>query len=522
MKRNLRFVLTAVVMAGLVAHHSCGIGLTLCRKQAPARELDSTVVLLHWNDFHSANTPYHSDISDTASPLIGGYATLAGYLDSMQAAYPQSITLNAGDDFQGSPVSSLTRGLSQILILNQILPDAFALGNHEFDYGHEELSARMEQARFPMICANIYDSSKAGLYAEPYVIIQSADVRVGIIGIVGEYLFGSVIRENVSGLRIQEPSEVVARYVDQLNEECDLLVVLSHAGFREDSLLATRIDEVDAIIGGHSHTTLRNPVLVNDILVCQAGSRGRYIGKLAAVVDIGAKSIRSYEYELLRTDVSRVQADSRVAALVDSLEQGIATEMNRKIAVLDTPWIRNSNAESNIGNWICDALRNRFGVDIAFYNSGGIRKSLAAGPVLVRDLWEIVPFDNTVTEVVLSGEQLLALLQWRIDHPRDFLQLSGLHYRYEHQQNQLLSATVDGKQILPEERYRFVTNNYVISHFRRFFGLEKSEVKIVEHPQIARTVLIETAESQGQISSSVGSRVLVENRSEDRSEENGY
>ena len=515
MKRRFLFIVVALLVGAIAFQYSCSVGLSFRHQDVLPKEPDLTAVLLHWNDLHSANTPYRSSVSDAESPLIGGYATLAAYLDSLQAVYPQAVTLNAGDDFQGSPVSSITKGLSQILILNQVRPDAFTLGNHEFDYGRENLSALMEKARYPMINANIYDSLAASLYARPYVVIKSGDIRVGVIGIAGEYLFGSVIRENVRGLRILEPAEVVSRYADQLNDECDLLVVLSHAGFREDSLLATQVEAVDVIIGGHSHTTLRDPVRVNDILICQAGSRGRYVGKLVAKVDIDNKSIRSYEYELVRTDLSGVRPSARVATIVDSLEHTIATEMDREIAVLETPWIRNGNGESNIGNWICDALRNRFGADIAFYNSGGIRKSLAAGPILVRDLWEISPFDNTVTEIELSGQQLLTLVRWRIDHPRDFLQVSGLCYRYDDRQGRLVSATVGGEQILPEKRYRFVTNNYVVSHFRRFFGIEKDAVTIVEHPDIARTVLIEAASSQGVISSAVEGRILVQNQMEE-------
>ncbi|MBU1064574.1 hypothetical protein KKC74_07165, partial [bacterium] len=98
-----------------------------------------SVSFLHWNDFHSANIPYTSNWGYTKGLQIGGYATLAGYLDSLKLLYSGAIVLNAGDDFQGSPISALTKGMSQIRILNEIKPTAFTIGNHEFDYGKDNL-----------------------------------------------------------------------------------------------------------------------------------------------------------------------------------------------------------------------------------------------------------------------------------------------------------------------------------------------------------------------------------------------
>ena len=473
-----------------------------------ATPVSAELVVLHWNDFHSANLPYQPFSDQKGGDWVGGYATLAGYLDSLKNVNPDAVTLHAGDDFQGSPVSTVTKGMSQILILNKIQPTAFEIGNHEFDYGVENVKAAMRKADFPMISSNIYDSTQSALLLKPYVIRRAGDVRIGIIGAVGADLFSSVLRENVQKLSILDPVQEIRRNVALLRDSCDILVVLTHAGFREDSLLATELQEVDVIIGGHSHTTVRQPLRVNDILVCQAGSRGRYLGKLVARVNLAENKIDSYQYDLLTMDVSGIKPDAGVKVLVDSLEQTIETEMDRKIGDLQTAWRRNGHGESNIGNWLCDALRDYFQVDIAFHNSGGIRKDLGRGPIIVRDLWEIIPFDNTTMLVKVSGEQLLRLMQWRLDNPRDFLQVSGIRYQYNSSNNELVSVEVGGQEIRPEKEYSFAANNYIISYFQRFFGLGEKEVKIVSTPVLVRDVLIEAVEKQGIIGDSLDGRIV--------------
>ncbi|MBC8491775.1 MAG: metallophosphatase [Candidatus Marinimicrobia bacterium] len=309
-----------------------------------------SVNFLHWNDFHSANIPYKSRWGRTKGLYIGGYATLAGYIDSMRTLYPNAIVLNAGDDFQGSPISALTKGMSQILILNQVQPTVFAIGNHEFDYGMENLRKAVHAARFDIVSCNLYDSTKQSLFVQPYKIIRSNGARIGVIGMIFKDLKQSVLPDNMNELATLDPVNSIMKYVEELQDKTDLIVVLSHNGFREDSVLATQLREVDAIFGGHSHTRLHQPVRVNDILICQAGANGQFLGHLSATVDPETKSITDYQYQLIETVAGNIKSSPAVARIVDSLEATIEGEMNKVIGELKTPWVRNSRDESNIGN----------------------------------------------------------------------------------------------------------------------------------------------------------------------------
>ncbi|HPC36004.1 MAG TPA: bifunctional UDP-sugar hydrolase/5'-nucleotidase [Candidatus Marinimicrobia bacterium] len=463
------------------------------------------VVILHWNDMHSTNLPYKPGRIDY---WVGGYANLAGYLDSLCHLYPQAIILNAGDDFQGSPISNLTRGLSQILILNKIQPTAFTLGNHEFDYGIDNLRNVMAYANFPILNSNLHDSTKNDLLAQPYVIIQSGNLNVAIIGVLTGDMSTLALPQNLMGIGILDPLTQIRQYVSVVKPQTDLIVLLSHCGFEEDSLLAMQLNEVDVIIGGHSHSYLRQPKKVNNILICQAGANGQFLGYLKANVNENQKNITSYSYELIETRLGKVKPSLAVAEVVDSLEASIADEMNIIIGQLATDWRRNSHGESNLGNWICDVIREYFKTDIAFMNSGGIRKDLKAGPIRVRDLWEISPFDNTIEIVELTGEQLKFIMQYHVENPRDLLQVSGLSYEYNSSQKKLIKLTVAGELIDDQKIYTFATNNFVISQFERFFGLAPSAVKITPTDIIGRDVLIEAVKAQRVIDSHQEGRII--------------
>ena len=279
----------------------------------------------------------------------------------------------------------------------------------------------LNTVKFQVVSSNIYDSTKSGLLIDPYIIVHSRKVRIAFIGFILKDLKQSVLPGAVKGMGILDPLETVNKYIEEVNDKSDLIVVLSHNGFEYDSLLALQLSEVDIIIGGHSHTILHQPVVVNDILVCQAGSHGRFVGLLDAKVNIEEKRIYSYNYKLIETELGKVRPLQPVAHVVDSLEATIEKEMNKTIGTLKTPWIRNSRSESNLGNWITNVMRNSFNVDMAFQNSDGIRKGLGAGPIKVRDIWEISPFDNTIMRVTITDSQLKNLLQWRIKNPRDLL-----------------------------------------------------------------------------------------------------
>ena len=464
--------------------------------------------LIHWNDFHSANISYTPIHNNPNKIQVGGSANLAGYIDSLRNIYQDVLVVNAGDDFQGSPVSSITKGLSQILILNKIHPDAFTLGNHEFDYGTEKLYNSISKANFPIVSSNIFDKSKNELFTEPYHLYKKGNIDIAVIGVVFEDLKSSVLPANVADLKILNPVNEIKKYVNEVKDKTDLIIVLSHSGFYEDSLMAENLEDVDIIVGGHSHSWISKPIKVNDIIILQAGARGERLGFLKMKIDKDKNIIKSYDYDFIRTETGKVKPNLEVLALVDSLESKIRLLMDTEIGVLEKDWIRNSHDESNIGNWICDATKTHFDVDIVFQNSGGIRKNLPAGPIKIRDIWEISPFDNTIQIIELTGKEIIDLINYRIKNPRDLLQISGIKIYMDYKNKTLSKVTIANKTLDLEKKYSIATNNYTMSHSQRFFGIDNSTLEIDDTKILGRDVLLEAVKKQKIIKGDIENRII--------------
>jgi len=255
-------------------------------------------------------------------------------------------------------------------------------------------------------------------------------------------------------------------------------------------------------------TILRHSHNVNGIYITQAGEHGEYLGYIRARLDTVQNSFSHFQYTLLPVSTSGVTPRSEIAAIVDSLKSTATQTLNTVIGTLQTDWNRNRHGESNLGNWLTDVMREYADADIAFQNSGGIRKDLPAGPIRIRDLWEISPFGNHFVRFHITGQQLLKIIRHQITDPREFLQVSGLQYRYRTGTRELLSAQVGGTQLRPDSIYIIVTNNYVHSHFEEFFGLPVSSVQRVSHlPAIDREVFTKAVRDQGTISSRIEGRI---------------
>jgi 5'-nucleotidase/UDP-sugar diphosphatase len=485
----------------------------LCTGTLAAQQVN--IRILHWNDFHSQNLPFQVKAkSKTTSAdttfFVGGSSTLSAYLQKYDIGDSSTLVLNAGDDFQGSPISTITQGASQIQLLNLLKPDAMTLGNHEFDYGRTSLSQVLKEAKFPIVSANLYDSQTMSPYVQRYVIKKIGSVTIGIIGLMTTELPTLSVPTNVQHLEVRSPSSTVNEIVPELKQNgADIIIALTHQGVKEDSILATQCPDLDLIVGGHSHTALFKPKYVNGIMIVQAGSRGRWIGKVDLIVDIQKDTIVQSRGELIECRTSEIIPDPVVDAAVNELEKLADKSLNEVIAVATVDLKRTSVGESNIGNWISDVMRSYAKTDFAFQNSGGIRKDLLAGDITVRDFWEISPFGNTLVTFTVDGKTLRSMIQHQLSLRDDFCQISGFSYVYRNINGQKMLHNVKvGKQLLDEKRkYTVVTNNYVAAQSQKYFGIELPDSALKQLNVIDRDVLIEAARNQKKITASVENRI---------------
>ncbi|MBO8131362.1 MAG: bifunctional metallophosphatase/5'-nucleotidase [Candidatus Marinimicrobia bacterium] len=465
--------------------------------------------IAHWNDFHSANIPYIMSYNG-CKKLVGGYAYLAGIVDSLRGIYHDLIVLDAGDEFLGSPISSIIKGYSQFIILNMLLPTAFCIGNHEFDYGVSNLVENIKKAKFDIITSNIkYKGKYLGLPLKRMVI---DGVKVCIIGIIYDNLESSTLPENIRGVEILNPTKVVKSIVDSLKEDVDIFILLSHWGVDNDKNIANEIGDLDIIIGGHSHTVLNTPITIGNTIICQAGSKGSFVGFLEADVDTIKNVIKKFTYELIDVYPEEIKPNELVKNIVDSLENTVSQEMNKVIGILKTPWERRFNGESNIGNWITDVMRKKFKTDIALQNSGGIRKNMPAGEIRVRDIWEIVPFENEVVIIKVTGKQLLNIFMHYPENKMDLLQISGAKLKINMNTGRLYYVRVNGKKIRRKRNYTIATNSYVASHAERFLGIMAEDLHVIRTGVLLRDLLIEEIKKEKEVYSYVNGRIIIVER----------
>lgn len=496
--------------------------LTLLPLLTPPLHAQRTVELtiLHYNDFHAQNVPttmnIRTDDGSRERVAVGGSAALKAWVDRERASAPNAVLLHAGDDFQGTPISSITKGRSQFELLELMQPDAMTLGNHEFDYGADNLRRLLPTVTFPIVSANLWDKSAGAPFVPRYRILRRDGMSVGVIGLAPPDLTELSLRENVRDLDVLDPAMAVRQTMRELEEKFDVrfVVVLSHMGLEQDSTLAATVDDIDVIVGGHSHTALWEPKRVNGTVIAQAGDKGRWLGRLALTVDADAGRVLRAHGTLLPTVVDAVTPDPVVAAAVAAFEAQVAEGLSEVIGTLETDWKRNSSGESNIGSWMADAMRAFAGADVAMHNSGGIRKNLAAGPITLRDIWEIAPFGNHFVTFEVTGAQLRGMLRHQAEVTGEFCQVSGLAYTWDFtapEGARLVRAEVGGAPVDDARRYTVVTNNYIGGHLYDVFGLPEAgvEVRDVLPAHVDRDVFIDAVRAQGRVDSRVDGRITL-------------
>ena len=439
-----------------------------------AGEPTETIVILHTNDFHGAVEPEESQGSGGTSEE-GGLVNMVSLIDQLRDEHPgRTLLLDAGDTFQGTYVSNSTEGELVMAAMNLAGYDAWTLGNHEFDWGQEPLKARIAQAGFPALAANILDEASGEPWdaVQPYAIVKVGRIRVGILGLT--YPDTPVINrpENVAGLEFQRAEETVRRYLPGLQEQADLIVVLSHLGYNGDLALAKAVDGIDVIVGGHSHMFLERPREINDTLIVQAGASGKVVGRLELTVSMGTGQVVDYTSRkaLVPVTGNLAQVNQEVQALVDAALADAAETIDQPIGETAVALQPQSSGEFALGNLVVDAMLDADldgqSADIAMHNNGGIRAALPKGPISFGQLYAVLPFDNQLMAMDLTGEQVLRILEHSVSSSPGKMQVAGMTFRFDMSRpagDRILEATVGGEPLDPARSYRVVTIDYLAS-----------------------------------------------------------
>ena len=254
------------------------------------------LTILHTNDTHSCIMPLNPNLSDTTLAGRGGYLRRVAMINEERQKAPSLLLFDSGDFSQGSSYYTMFKGDVEVGLMNQMGYDAATIGNHEFDFGLDNMARIFRQCKFPIVCSN-YDFGDTELkdIVKPYIVLKRQGVRIGVFALCPR-MEGLVFTKNYEPLVYLDPVGVAQQMVDVLRnkERCDLVICISHLGWEITDCPDQRVIEgtrgIDLVLGGHSHTYLQKLEYVSDldghpVAVDQNGKHAAFVGKLELTLD---------------------------------------------------------------------------------------------------------------------------------------------------------------------------------------------------------------------------------------------
>lgn len=432
--------------------------------------------LIGTNDVHGALEAR----PDANGVMRGGLAYVAAAIKRAEAecAPPlcTSLLLDGGDEFQGTPASNFAFGRPIVDIFNQLGYAASALGNHEFDWGQDTLRARMRQAHYAFLAANVRDTlGRPVSWIRSDTLVVRGNLKIGIIGVATRQTATSTRPSNVVGLRFDDAAPAVDSLTRELRTRgANAVVVIAHAGAFCDRTgqtscsgeivdLAQHLTQhVDAIISGHTHSLVNS--VVNGIPIVQGRSAGQAIDVVDLPLDASETAVPTHEVRDILPD--SITPDVTIQPIVMQATQAVAARVSRPVARI-SEYMKKSAAGAEeqvpLGNLIADAMRVEGNGDIGMMNNGGIRAALRAGTATYGDVFEVQPFGNILYRVTLGGRDLRDYLERLVARRRPIVHLSGVVIEYDTTRtpgSRIVHVTVGHAPLDDARAYTIVVNDF--------------------------------------------------------------
>ena len=428
---------------------------------------DLTIITtMSTSDIHGHMTPY----TPSGSAIeVGGSAKAAWLFQEAERRNPNTLILDGGDSPYNTDLANISLGQSSVDVMNAQGYDATVLGNHDFDYSFENLLSLAERAEYAMLSANTY--WKDGSYPEqfaPYIVKEVGGVDVAIVGLTDDGSKATTHFSNTQDIEFHDQWEVGQDVVAKADAESDVVILLSHLhGANND--VPTKIDGIDMEIGG-GNDIFGRPLNIEDTVVVNPGGVGTCVNQTNLNVKDGQVLGYTFNQIILSSDVPEVEAVNEIIAGyqadLDAQMEEVIGQCASDIA-WSSPLVRTQ--ESPLGNLAADALRDYCDADIAIQNGGGIRAGLTAGDVTVGDIFAMLPFDNKVTLVEVTGQTVWDALENGVSgYPEtygQFPQVSGIHYTFDGSKpagERIVSVTLpDGTPLDMDGWYTLACNDFM-------------------------------------------------------------
>lgn len=489
-----------------------------CQKKSPE---PVTIHLLHSNDTHGTFLPYNYMVGETKR-LVGGMETMSHYLSEIRKSSGEVLLMDTGDVMTGTLATQLEYksviGGAMMEFMNLLGYDVWCYGNHAFDKGQENAKGLERLANFPTVLTNIAYKENGELFAEkPYVILEKAGLKIGVIGVMEETFLIEVDKKQTVGLEVLPIVSTLNSYIPELDKKTDLIIVLAQAKYNSGKQIAEEVPGVDVVLLADGRFEFEE---INGVLVKSSRGNLRTLGSLKVTVQ--NDRIIDYEEELLWlwADVA-LNPSPEISALIKEIQNSIKEEYDRKIGVCEFDKTREPCPVENVlGNWVTDAMRWKTGAQIAFQNSGGIRADILSGPITIADIYEVSPFNNVLIVFELTSQQVKEVLECDVERGWDRLQVSGITYRHYAKDAKPEGERVDyvevngevlvdkGEVLLPNRIYTTVSNDYVVGQAKdKYFNFPVSDSRDTGFP--LNQVLVEWLEQNEVLACKIEARIQI-------------
>ncbi|MDU4326752.1 MAG: 5'-nucleotidase C-terminal domain-containing protein [Clostridium celatum] len=456
-------------------------GILSEEENSDSKSSNKVVEILSFNDFHG-------NVLESGKNI--GAAKLTGIIKEYQKRDEASdtygvATVSGGDIYQGTAISNILAGEPVSKMLEEIGIVASAIGNHEYDWGSDKIKPWAEEAGFKFVAANLIDETTgvAPEYAEPYVMTNVDGINIAFIGIATPETLTSTKAENVVGLKFLDIVETIDKYSEIVRAEgADIVVALTHSPALENSdgsitgeaaEIAKNAADVDAVVAAHNHKFVDGFVNNNntgkDVPVVQAGYNGRGLSVITftfdeneEILDIEANTRQFYA----ESSTNEFPIDKNVEETIAKYNEQLAPTLLTEVTELKFDLDHDRYAGvTPLGVTVAEAMRQEGGTQVAIANGGGIRAPLTKGTLTLGDMYTILPFDNNVVTMKVTGAKLKELIQHGIN-PDGFGwgQYSGLTVWYDSETDEITSMRLsDGTKVEEDKYYTLTSIDFLIT-----------------------------------------------------------
>lgn len=425
------------------------------------------VTILHLNDSYQF-TPVDGG-------KRGGLARVMTIRQRSLKENPNTLMTLGGDTLSPSVETRTYRGKQMIDAWNMVGLDLSVLGNHEFDIRTNELIDRIKESKFTWLGSNVIDTKTNKIFADmpPYVVRLVGGVKIGFIGLLlPETKETSSIEDYI---QVTDYCKTAQEIIPKMREAgANTIIGITHLFMHQDKRLAQCAPGIDLILGGHEHTLLQSSA--NGVPIFKMWADAREVGKFDLFIDKKTGKLSSMDWQIIPVtdEIPDAPEFAPVIAKYKELLDQLEVRVGATAVPLDALSFSVRKKETNIGNFIADAYRNAVDADIGFVNGGSIRADLSynPGPLTKRDVLSMLPFNNPIVKVEMSGKTLMEILEHSVarsaedSEPGRFPQVSGLKFTFDTSKlpgQRVVEATVNGKRVTDDSIYTVATSDFLVS-----------------------------------------------------------